>query len=174
VVVALALGALALILYPTFLEVRQGGELSPLDSLSAESSLASRSNLLGAGLAMFAANPVFGIGFGVFQFVSPEYLGGGLADSTFSHNQYVNVLAEQGLVGGAVAAAAIALLTLVLVRSRSPYRSGALAMGVTFLVASLYLHTATVFQTCSFLWLALAATLVSRPDRSVPVEDHRP
>ena len=69
---------------------------------------------------MFAAFPVFGVGFGTFQFVSPSFLVGAAPDSTFSHNQYLNVLAEQGIVGAVIVAALVVMGIVAIIRSGSP------------------------------------------------------
>jgi O-antigen ligase len=120
---------------------------------------------------MFAAFPLFGVGYGVFQYVSPSYFDGGSADSTFSHNQYLNILAEQGVVGVAIVGALVVVVAVLLVRSRSPFRGPALAMGATFLVTSMFLHSATVFQSSSLIWLVMAAALVTDRDRTDPIEE---
>ncbi len=90
---------LGVTLYPAFLELRQGAQLTPADQYDMVFTQDSRSTIAAAGLAMFAASPIFGVGFGVFQYVSPGFFEGGAPDSTYSHNQYVNILAEQGIVG---------------------------------------------------------------------------
>jgi O-antigen ligase len=157
---------MALILYPAFLEARQGGELSPSDAYDMLLSENSRATIAAAAVAMFAAYPIFGVGYGVFQFASPAYFEGGSPDSSFSHNQYLNVLAEQGIVGVAIVGGLLALLAIHLRRSTSPYRGPALAMGATFLATSLFLHSATVFQSSSLIWLVMAAALATGRDRT--------
>ena len=167
----IAAGILAVTLYPAFLEARQGQLLSPIDTYDMVRGQDTRTTIAAAGLAMFAAFPVFGVGFGVFQFVSPSYITGGAPDSTYSHNQYVNILAEQGIVGILLVGAIVVLVTVALARSRSPLRAAALAMGATYLASSLFLHSATVFQSSSLIWLVMAAALVPGPDRTDQVTE---
>jgi O-antigen ligase len=50
-----------------------------------------RSILWGDGLAMFKANPLFGVGYGDFTSYSSEHL--------VAHNTYIHTLAELGIVG---------------------------------------------------------------------------
>ena len=157
---------LSVTLYPVFLELRQGAALSPIDEYDMVFSQDTRTTMAAAALAMFAAFPVFGFGFGSFQFVSSSYVVGGAPDSTYSHNQYLNILAEQGIVGIALVAGILILLTSALRQSRSPLRATAMAMLATYLVASIFLHTATVFQSSSLLWLVMAAALAPGPRRT--------
>lgn len=157
------IAVLAVTLYPAFLEARQGGALIPIDSFDLALSEDSRRAMVVAGIGMFTAHPIFGVGFGVFQYVSPSYISGGAPDSTFSHNQYLNVLAEQGMVGALLVGALVVVAAIAIRRSRSPLSSAALAMGAAFLGASIFLHSATVFQSASLIWLVLAVTLATGP-----------
>ncbi len=159
---------LGVTLYPAFLELRQGAQLTPADQYDMVFTQDSRSTIAAAGLAMFAASPIFGVGFGVFQYVSPGFFEGGAPDSTYSHNQYINILAEQGIIGVVLVVALVVTLGRALLRSRSPLRATALAMGATYLAASLFLHTATVFQSSSLMWLVMAIVLAptfKQPDQ---------
>ena len=100
-------------MYPAFLEAREGQALTTGDMLSLIESEQSRAAVAQAALAMFAAFPVFGVGFGVFEFVSPSYTGG-VGEATYSHDQYLNILAEQGIVGILLIAGMVALLAVAL------------------------------------------------------------
>jgi O-antigen ligase len=64
-------------------------------------SVSSRVLLARAGLQMFEQNPVFGIGITRFYGSSTGFLGGSLGPNyrENAHNNFVQVLAEQGLVG---------------------------------------------------------------------------
>jgi O-antigen ligase len=161
VAVALAIvgGLAALALYPIFLEARIGGALSPGDAYDLARSEQSRATVAAAAFAMFASSPLFGVGFGVFHFLSPAYTGVSAILATYSHNQVLNTLAEQGLVGIVLLAAVVLLATVALAKSRSPFRRGALAMGVTYLVLSLSVNSTTSFQSSSLVWLVMAAAL---------------
>jgi O-antigen ligase len=162
-VFAIAAGFMAVTLYPAFLEARLGGVLSPDDAFDLLRSEISRTAVAQAALAMFASAPIFGVGFGVFHFLSPSYTGDSAVVATYSHNQYLNILAEQGLVGVALVFGIAVLLTVALVRSRSPLRGVALAIGAAYLVLSLFINSTTSFQGSSLLWLVMAAALNPRP-----------
>lgn len=155
-------------LYPAFLDARLGGSVSPRESYDLAAGEGARETMATAGIAMFATNPVFGVGFGMFQFISPSYISGKATDTTYSHDQYLSVLAEQGIVGVLIVGSLIAITTVAVVRSTSPLRDTAIAMGATYLTVSLFLHTATVFQSSSLIWLVLAATLAGRPRGTMP------
>jgi O-antigen ligase len=165
VALAIALLVAAAVLYPAFIEARQGGMLTPLESFDMAQSEGSRANLAAAGFAMFLAFPVFGVGYGVFQYVSPDFIVGA-TDSTFSHNMYLNILAEQGLIGFLLVATMLVWLTITLVRSSNPLRNAVLAVGATFLAASMFLHSATVFQSSGLILLAIAAALAPGMSRT--------
>jgi O-antigen ligase len=163
--VALAIvgGLAAFALYPIFLEARIGGALTPGDAYDLLRSEQSRATVAAAAFAMFASSPLFGVGFGVFHFLSPAYTGVSAIVATYSHNQVLNTLAEQGLVGIVLFAAVVLLATVALAKSRSPFRRGALAMGVTYLVLSLSVNSTTSFQSSSLIWLVMAAALAPVP-----------
>lgn len=55
-------------------------------------------------LKMFGANPILGVGLGAFQTVYPIYgRGDGSLRIEFAHNDYLQVLSDGGVVGGALA-----------------------------------------------------------------------
>ena len=110
-----------------------------------------------AGVAMFLASPVFGVGFGVFQFLSPAYVGA--SQATASHNAYIQILAEQGLVGMLVVASFMVMLVVALIRSVSPLRGAALAMLSCYLIQSWFINSTTSIQVSGLTWLTMAAAL---------------
>lgn len=162
-------GILALTLYPEFLGARIGATPTAGDAFGLLVSENSRMAVAAAGVAMFASSPVFGIGFGVFHFISPLYTGGSATVATYSHNQYLNILAEQGVVGILLVAGIVVLLAIALTRSRSPLRWAALAMGATYSVNSLFINSTTSFQGSCLLWLVMAAALIPGPERTAQV-----
>ena len=168
-VVAIVAGILALTLYPAFLDARIGVALNPHEALALLRSESSRADLAAAAFAIFASSPVFGIGFGVFHFVSPSFAGDSAALATYSHNQFLNILAEQGIVGVLLVTGIAVLLMVALAKSRSPLRWAALAMGATYLVLSLFINSTTSFQGSSLLWLVTAAALTPGPERPAQV-----
>ena len=63
-----------------------------------------RRGVWGDTLTMFRANPIFGIGLGAFETVYPLYgRGDGSTIIQFAHNDYLQVLSDGGVVGGAIA-----------------------------------------------------------------------
>ena len=63
-----------------------------------------RRGVWGDTLTMFRANPIFGIGLGAFETVYPVYgRGDGSLIIQFAHNDYLQVLSDGGVVGGAIA-----------------------------------------------------------------------
>jgi O-antigen ligase len=165
--ILLVVGIVAMLtLYPAFQEARLGETLSIDSRLDQAASDNSRRAIMVAAVAMFASSPLFGVGYGAFQFLSPLYSGSAATYATYSHNQYLSILAEQGIVGLAMVAGIIVLTALALKRSRSPLRQAALAMGTAYLVTAFFLHSATAFQSSCLVWLVMAAALVPYPRRT--------
>lgn len=68
------------------------------------SSVTDRRSVWGDTLTMFLANPLTGVGLGAFEAVYPIYgRGDGSLLIQFAHNDYLQVLSDCGLVGGALA-----------------------------------------------------------------------
>ena len=72
-------------------------------------------------------DPLFGVGFGQYEYVSPRFVGNSFATS--AHNQYLKILAEQGILGTLLYVAAAAALLIAMRRSGSPWRQTAIAAG---------------------------------------------
>jgi O-antigen ligase len=63
-----------------------------------------RRGVWGDTLTMFRANPIVGIGLGAFETVYPVYgRGDGSLTVQFAHNDYLQVLSDGGILGGAIA-----------------------------------------------------------------------
>ena len=159
VALAVVFGALAIALYPVFLEARIGTIVTARVQLALLASEHARGALVRGGLAMFASSPVFGVGFGVFHFISPLYTGANAAFGTYSHNQYISVLAEQGIVGVALVSTLVIFLVAALIRSGNRLRWAALAMGAAYLIVSFFINSLTSFQGSCLVWLVMAAAL---------------
>ena len=106
----LAIGILA---YPAFSDWRFGEAQDRASlGLNADADASGRIGSLVASQQLIASSPVFGIGYGRFS----EESSTGIA----AHNWYTNVLAEMGIVGGALWALFIVALVMALRRrSRS-------------------------------------------------------
>ena len=159
---ALVLAVLAVgigsIVYPLFIEARLGNEFfDPKAATNLLVSEESRVQLAQAGLTMFFSAPIFGVGFGIFSFLSPSFVAGSVA--TASHNQFISILAEQGVVGTAMVAGIILIVVTRLLKSRHPLRAAALAMFAAYLIQSAFINSTTSFQISGLTWLAIAAAL---------------
>lgn len=155
----------AAVVYPLFLEARIGSDVLDPDII-AERVLSdtwrARAGL--AGIQMWSTEPWFGVGFGVHQNISPAFIGA--SPATYTHNQFVAFLAEQGIVGVVMVVGLVAALAVALWRSSSPFRSAALAMGVAYLIQSNFINSATSFDISGLTWLAMAAALSAAPARA--------
>jgi O-antigen ligase/polysaccharide polymerase Wzy-like membrane protein len=111
-----------------------------------------------AGLKYFESSPLFGIGVGNFLLLS----------DLFTHNSYLSVLIEYGLIGGL---AWFSLLTVTAWRglklALQPYRFGLRPLGVVCFSAFSGLligGTAIEIENDKFVWLSIAlVTILSRP-----------
>ncbi len=145
-------------LYPLFLEARvNGAALDPTVIFQRAQSENWRSLAAAAGISMFLAQPVFGVGFGVFQHLSPAYIGG--SPATASHDAYVQIIAEQGLVGVIMVAGIVIALATALWRSRGPFRGTALAMSAAYLIQSFFINSTQSIQITGATWIVMAAAL---------------
>lgn len=157
-VLAVAVVAVAAIAYPIFLQARLGTDvLLPKEAAALAQSEGWRQLAFRAGLTMFAGAPIFGIGFGFFHFLSPPLIGA--SPATFSHNAFVALLAEQGLVGAAMVAGLVMILAHKLWHCRHPLRNAALAMVAGYLIQSAFINSTTSFQISGLTWLTMAAVL---------------
>ena len=124
-------------------------------------------------LTIFGAHPILGIGLGAFETVYPIYgRGDGSFVVQFAHNDYLQVLADGGIVGGAIAlwfiiviARAVAQVT----KSADPFLR-AVGLGSAAGVFALLVHSLFDFNlqipSNALLFLLLAA-IVSRAGEMV-------
>ena len=158
--------AMAAILYPLLLDARvtrtEVGTTADTEAGVAASD-EERFDSVAAALPLFGIDPIFGVGFGQYHFESTHYVGSSTATS--SHNQYLNILAEQGVVGIAALAALLAALIAGLIRARSEISRLGIAMLATYAVAGLVLEPLNTLQTSGTLWLVLGAGLVPATSR---------
>ena len=110
-------------------------------------------------LRLFERDPLFGIGFGQYHFVSPSYVSG--TEATYSHNWYVNVLAEQGLVGIALVGIVGAAMIAGVRRATPERRRIALAVLATYAVANLFTESPTDLSASSVAWLVIGGALAT-------------
>jgi O-antigen ligase len=134
---------------------------------------ADRRGVWGDTLTMFGAHPILGIGLGAFETVYPIY---GRADGSFviqfAHNDYLQVLSDGGIVGGAIALwfiIVIARSVAQVTKSADPFLR-ALGLGSAAGVFALLVHSLFDFNlqipSNALLFLLLAA-IVSRASAAV-------
>ena len=132
-----------------------------------------RRGVWGDTLTMFRAHPILGIGLGAFETVYPIYgRGDGSFVIQFAHNDYLQVLSDGGIVGGAIALwfiFVIARAVMQVTRSADPFLR-ALGLGSAAGVFALLVHSLFDFNlqipSNALLFLFLAA-IVSRAGAAV-------
>jgi O-antigen ligase len=168
------LAALAITAYPLFLVQRLTADAGALSvaqaSVGLQRSDASRLAAALVGPQMWATSPIFGIGFGEYPLTTSRFIG----YSIESHNWYMNILAEQGLVGVALWIPMLAATALRVVRLEPIARTIGVAVFVTYVVGSTFLEPPLSVQTSAFAVIVTIAALVgdwSRlPGRAHPQE----
>jgi O-antigen ligase len=133
---------------------------------------------------IFVDHPVFGTGLGSLQEVFPRYAT--VDDGTIvnhSHNDYVEALAETGLIGGLCGAAFLILLVAMSWKRLTLAQRGAdwaLHLGAVAACAGILFHSLVDFNlhipsnALLFLLQAALATSAAPNDRSVPLRARRP
>jgi O-antigen ligase/capsular polysaccharide biosynthesis protein len=157
---AVALVVAGLVVYPAIIGTRlersaTGGIAFGEVGLAASD--AQRLDAVAAGLRIFGIDPVFGAGFGQYEFASTQFVGS--SEATAAHNQYLKILAEQGVVGALAGAAAVLVIARALLRSRSPLRNTVLAMATAYVVGGAFLEPLTTVQASGFMALGAAAVV---------------
>ncbi|HEX7192172.1 MAG TPA: O-antigen ligase family protein, partial [Thermoanaerobaculia bacterium] len=127
-----------------------------------DASVDKRKLLLGVGLRMFEDSPILGVGAGNFGkhyaryaneigSSAPQYDDPG--DRQYPHSLYLELASENGVVGLATFAAAMAIAFASLIRLRRNLLATSIAVALAgYLVSSMFLHSA--YQR--YLWLLLA------------------
>lgn len=161
-IAALVVGVvLVLIIYPAFVDWRlqnQTGSATQTARLSLADSDEGRLGGVLAGFSLLASSPVFGVGFGHYSQLTVS-----LAGTTVpigSHNWYMNVLAEQGVVGTVLW---LGLMVTVAhwLRSRPELpRTVGYAVAGTFAVGCVFLEPLTSVQTSVLAMIVLTAVFV--------------
>jgi hypothetical protein len=157
---------------PTAADVDSGlayGPATPIDPLLAATPLDNvRLYLIRAGVAMWLANPVFGVGFSGFEtairgpywsYVPPDRRS---SPTTLPHTDAVRVLAETGLVGFAaylLFLGAFALMAIRNLRQAGWRRAMGMALLTTFGIILLASQFEGRFTDEPYLWLLVGVCL---------------
>lgn len=153
----------AFVIYPAFVEwrlVNLTGSASPAALEIMERSDEGRLSGVLAGVPLFLSSPVAGVGFGQYLASSVRVTGGDTAVA--AHNWYMNVLAEQGIVGIVLWFLFLVALARQLMDRPSHPRSVGLAVLSAFAAACLFLEAPTSFQTVALPSLLLIAALAAK------------
>ena len=120
-------------------------------------------------ITIFQKNPVFGTGLGTFETVYPNYSARHGIPETVNqaHNDYLQILTDTGLIGGAIALWFIGVVIYCIRRAlllREPFYSTA-AVGCAAAIFSIMIHSIFDFNlqlpAISLLFLVLTATLIN-------------
>ena len=123
---------------------------------------------------MFAQHPVTGAGLGSFEAVYPQ-VQSFVSEKTwpYAHNDYVELLAETGVIGGAIALAALAIFLYQSVwlgfRRRLLGSAAWIQLGATIGCCGLLIHSAADFNLripANAAWFAACAALATMPARA--------
>lgn len=155
-----AIAVLALVVYPLFLAQRLAADAGALSlaqqSIGLQRSDASRIAAALVGPQMWATSPILGIGFGEYPLTTARFIG----YSIESHNWYMNILAEQGLVGIALWIPMLAAVGVRLAHLGPAAKSVGVAVFTTYVVGSAFLEPPLSVQTSTFAVVAVVAALV--------------
>jgi len=124
----------------------------------------SRRDIWGATIAMIRDHPVTGVGLGAFQVAYPRYdPSSGTQRVEQSHNDYLQILADAGIIGGAIAVAFVILLLLRGLRAAGAHdrHRRAIALGALTGCFAIVVHSFVDFNlqitANAQMFLALAA-----------------
>jgi O-antigen ligase len=141
------------------------------------SAVTDRRGVWGDTLTMFGANPILGVGLGAFETVYPIYgHGDGSFLIQFAHNDYLQVLSDGGLVGGAIALWFIVVIARAMTqvtKAADPFLR-ALGLGSAAGIFALLVHSLFDFNlqipSNALLFLVLSV-IVSRVSAEVKLNE---
>ncbi len=116
-----------------------------------EDALSIRGEIWGATLRMIADHPVFGVGLGAFATMYPRYdPSNGLRRTAEAHNDYLQLVAETGVVGGLLGGAFLLFVMGVVRRAFSWAGTSSRAEAATALGASVGILTSLIHSAVDF------------------------
>jgi O-antigen ligase len=131
------------------------------NQIDTSSALHVRTEMARVGLAMLATNPVFGVGVGRFQEMSPAFVESPIVVQYYpggenAHNQFVQVFAELGILGGVAFLWLLGTAGKILAASHPTWTRDGLLFGfVGFLVTCLAGHPLLVREVAYPFWIAV-------------------
>jgi hypothetical protein len=152
----------AVLIYPAFVEWRLNNLKGSASDLNYAAMAESDGKRLGGTLAgppLFLAEPVFGVGF--IQFFDKSISIAGRQTGINAHNWYVNVLGEEGSIGGVLWFGALAAVLIELRARRGVARTVGLAVFVSLVVGFNFLESPKAYQTIALPLLFLIAALTA-------------
>ena len=160
---------LMLTIIPIVLNERTGAEYVPTASNFGDE--VSDQGRLGAMLGAFPVwlrDPVFGVGFGQYAYESAWFVGS--SSQTSSHNEYLSILAEQGIIGFIIFGALAVGLAARIVSAGGWARPVGIASLTAFAVGSGFIEPLASLQTSGVMWLTLGAVCGASVRAKRPVD----
>ena len=161
----------AVVVYPAFVEWRLGSATGAAYS-ALNASDAYRLSAVLAGPQLFLSSPLFGVGFGQYSVLSAQFTAGHFAIE--SHNWYINVLAEQGLVGAVLWALLLVSVVLRLRVRPAPARLVGFGVLAVYTAGSLSTTQPTDLQTSVLPLIVISAALVGDWSQATSIGPLRP
>jgi O-antigen ligase len=135
---------------------------------SEDGSLKGRFLFYRVGWNLFTMYPATGVGLGNFQVALPRYISGGSlvaasGTGTYAHSNYIEILADTGIIGFILYFSVYAALFLRLIRARKsvtdPRRKSLFVMLLSFLIIIAASDVATVSFDEKFSWLVFVSII---------------
>lgn len=156
--------------------------------ISSETSIGLRTNSTLAAVAMFRDHPVLGVGPGLYATEYRAYaprVGGIVGTADFeAHTLYLEIAAEQGVIGTVTYAALFAVVLVALARGRRRWieeqpelanlASGFFLAVIAYLATGLFLHLSYHRYLWLLMGLAIAAAWIVRPNQGAPAASESP
>jgi len=155
---ALAIIALAalMVAIPPLLELRTGSSGIPApEDFGDDISDSGRFGAMLSAFPIWQLDPIFGVGFGQYDAESAWFVGS--SPTTSSHNEYLSLLAEQGVLGVAVFAGLAGFAIAETVARAGWSRNVGLAPLIAFAAGAMLIEPLASLQTSGLFWLALGA-----------------
>jgi O-antigen ligase/capsular polysaccharide biosynthesis protein len=155
---ALALIAMTVFIafIPFLLELRSGVSGVPApENFGDDISDSGRFEAMLSAFPVWRLDPIFGAGFGQYDSESAWFVGS--SPATSSHNEYLSLIAEQGVLGVALFVGLAVLTVTRFVRRPGWSRGVALAPLIAFASGAMIIEPLASLQTSGLMWLTIGA-----------------